>query len=288
MQVYQAHAKINLYLRIAGRRPDGYHEIETVFQRLELCDLLRVETIAGGDLALECDEPALAALPREKNLVVRAYDALAKRCPGALSGLRVELSKSIPAGGGLGGGSSDAAATLRAAREAFALEIGDDALREIALSLGADVPFFLGPPCAIGRGIGERLEPLHHAAQCVAVLALPPYGISTSDVYRRYDPERPAEGGDLAALRRALESGDCCAILDAMWNEMEDLAFALRPELGALRRRLEESAERPVRMTGSGSTLLTLAGDLAEGERVAGVWRRHSDVGAIVTPFSHE
>jgi 4-diphosphocytidyl-2-C-methyl-D-erythritol kinase len=283
-----APAKINLYLRIVGRRPDGYHDIETLFQRVELADRIEVERVAGSGLDLECFGLPEGTLPTENNLMTRAWRAwrsVVSAAPDELSGVRMRLFKQIPLGGGLGGGSSDAAAALKALDELWDEKVAPEDLRRVATGLGADVPFFLEPsPTAIGRGIGERLDAFHHPCRFWTVLALPDFGVPTVEVYRRYDPASPAPDQPLAPLLEALSRQDLTATLRALWNGMEPLAFALRPDLGTLREALERSAGRPVRMSGSGSTLFTLAETEAEAQKIAETWR--SAVRCQVTRFA--
>jgi 4-diphosphocytidyl-2-C-methyl-D-erythritol kinase len=273
-----APAKINLYLRIAGRRPDGYHDIETLFQRVELADRIEVELTVGSGFDLECHGlPEGTHLSVEDNLMTRAWRALRAAisdAPDALPGVRMRLFKQIPLGGGLGGGSSDAAAALKALDELWGSKAAPETLRSVAAGLGADVPFFLEPvPAAIGRGIGERLDAFRHLCRFWVVLVLPDFGVPTAEVYRRYDPASPLPDRPLDPLLEALSRQDLGATLQALWNGMEPLAFALRPDLGALRAALERSASQPVRMSGSGSTLFTLAETEEKAREIAQRWR---------------
>ena len=285
MMVRMAHAKLNLFLRVERRRDDGYHDIETLFQRIALADRLTFERAAEG-LELECLGRPVDC-PRDANLIARAYHALVGRCGPRPCGARVVLEKRIPVGGGLGGGSADAAAALRGFNELFALDMSAAALRAVAAELGADAPFFLGPPTAIGRGRGDVLSPVAPPSAFWAALAFPAFPVSTAEVYARYDPkaERAAAASDLASLVAALARGDLARALDLMFNEMESLAFGVVPALGDLRRRLEGSAQRPVRVSGSGSTLFTLAETQAAAQAIASAWRERESVETDVARF---
>jgi 4-diphosphocytidyl-2-C-methyl-D-erythritol kinase len=292
MKTFLAPAKINLYLRIVGRRADGYHDIETLFQRIALYDHLTIEEgpIRGSPLRLVVIGKGLEEDDLDKNLVARAWEELSRACPFAMGPVRVVLDKRIPVGAGLGGGSSDAASTLMALRDMFSLPLDNAALRSIGARLGADVPFFLGPPAAIGRGIGEDLTPVEHSSRFWVVLGFPPFRVSTREVYQRYDPAAPQEAPDLGALLEALRKGDAEGAIRCAYNEMEPLAFGIRPELGVLREQLEALAGRPVRMSGSGSTLFTLFGDEEEAriaaERIC--QERFPGVATLVTTFHTE
>lgn len=244
--VVPARAKLNLFLDVVGRRPDGFHELVTVFHEVELADELRLRT--APTTRLRCDRDDVPT--DERNLVVRALDVLL----GDGAGAEVELRKRIPAGGGLGGGSSDAAATLRWARAAYGLDVSDERLAEIALELGSDVPFFLVGGTAVGRGRGERLAVVGGVPRLRFALFLPPFGVPTGPVFGalpgELDQPRPLEPV-LAALR----SGDPERVVGAFHNSLEPAAEQVEPRLGPLRRRLSDAVGRRVCMSGSGSTL---------------------------------
>jgi 4-diphosphocytidyl-2-C-methyl-D-erythritol kinase len=283
-----AHAKINLYLDIMGRRPDGYHTLETVFQKLDLADQLDYEPKPPNGLTLDMrGEQAVENLNFQDNLVIRAANALAQAAHIKLAG-NFRLEKNIPAGGGLGGGSSDAASALLLLRDAYKIEMSDTQLQYIAARLGADIPFFLfDQPCAIARGIGEELTALKHNADCHVVLALPGYPVSTPEAFKQFDNKPSKPQNQLSKLLAALESNDIPAILDASYNALEAPAFALHPELGHLRDTLEKLARQPVRMTGSGSTLFTLCKTKKHAQDIADAWTDHcKTVLTRFTPFA--
>lgn len=190
--VLQAPAKVNLYLRILGVRSDGFHDLETLFQAVELCDDVEVSHGDGEGVVLEVEGPDLG--PAEENLAYRAAAALLDEV-GASSGLVVRLRKHIPAGAGLGGGSSDAAAVLRAANVLLGRPVPDTRLVELGATLGSDVAFFLGSSTlALGTGRGERLEPCPSLPEAYLVLALPPVHVATGGAYAALDRAREAAG----------------------------------------------------------------------------------------------
>ena len=219
-----AHAKLNLNLQVLGRRPDGFHEITTLFQAISLHDLLILERAARTEL--EGGQP--------DDLVLRAQQTL-EAATGRRLPARIRVIKRIPVGAGLGGGSSDAAAALRALSELYAL---DQDLRPLAERLGADVPFFLLGGTAMADGTGERLVPVPQPPGCYA-LAWPGFSVSTAEVYGAWD----RLGGD----------GD---------NHLSRAALAVEPRLEEFARGLPGW-----RMTGSGTAFFRPCADAAEAER---------------------
>ncbi|HEV8268095.1 MAG TPA: 4-(cytidine 5'-diphospho)-2-C-methyl-D-erythritol kinase, partial [Thermoanaerobaculia bacterium] len=175
-------AKVNRSLVVVGKRPDGYHELDTVFQTIDLTDELSFED--ADRLTLRVDDPAIPA--NEENLVLKAATALAGRY-GVTRGASIVLSKRIPAGAGLGGGSGNAAGALRGLAALWSLEPTEGELHDLAEGLGSDVPFFLVGGRARGRGRGEVLEALSDGAEEALVVLVPPFPLATPDVYRRVE-----------------------------------------------------------------------------------------------------
>ncbi len=265
-----APAKTNLFLEVPRRRPDGFHDLDTVFVELDLADTLELDPLPAGDLALEVvplEDQAEAVPAGPDNLVWRAADALRRRAGRPDLGARLRLTKRIPAGGGLGGGSSDAAAALRGLDALWETHLGDAALAALAAELGSDVAFFLRGGLQRGSGRGERLEPLPlPPGPLDLVLLFPPFPCPTPAVYRALAPHLPATPRDPAALLTALAAGDPAAVAGELFNRLEAPAFDLHPSLAELKRDL---ARRPgvlgALLSGSGSTLfaLTDGGDAA-------------------------
>ena len=173
---YPAPAKVNLFLHVIGRRPDGYHLLQTAFRMIDLCDWLRFTPRSDGDIKVT---RPIAGVAEEDNLVVRAARRL-QSLGGA--GVDIDLEKNIPIGGGLGGGSSDCATTLAALNRLWGLRVSREKLTEIGLRLGADVPFFLFGRNAFGEGVGERLAPLALPRAWYLVL-IPPVSVSTPEIF---------------------------------------------------------------------------------------------------------
>lgn len=275
-----APAKVNLGLRILARRTDGYHELTSVFAPLDLADrlVLRVAESAAPGVSLSVtgapDVPA-----GEENLAARAARGFLAESGLPLS-VEIELEKQIPAGAGLGGGSSDAGAVLRALSAARPGGIGGARLRQLALSLGADVPFFLDPRPARVSGIGERLEPLSLPALCL-LLVNPGVTLPTAEVYRAFDalvPD-PSRGAAGRARGETLPLPGAPALL--LDNDLEPAAVRLCPALRRLRQQLRGTAPLATGMSGSGPTLFGVYPERAAAEAArqrggfpTGVWTR--------------
>jgi 4-diphosphocytidyl-2-C-methyl-D-erythritol kinase len=242
-------AKVNLNLRVLGRRPDGYHELDTVFQAVDLWD--RIEIRAAGELSVTCDDPGLPV--DGTNLVLRAARALADRC-GCRAHGELRLAKSIPSQAGLGGGSSDAAGTLRLCSRYWGLDPDEGLLHELARELGADVPFFLVGGTAHGAGRGDRITALAPLPETALLLGFPPFGVPTAEVFRLLATRltHPADG---VRVRRHFshklpQGKDLVGV-----NDLEAVVFELRPELGRFRDALLEAGARRALLSGSGSTV---------------------------------
>jgi len=175
---YPAPAKLNLFLHVVGRRPDGYHLLQTVFRLIDLCDWLRFTPREDGEVRLA---RAIPGVPADEDLVVRAARLLQAE-GAARAGVEIDLEKNIPVGGGLGGGSSDGATTLAVLNRLWGLDLPQEKLAELALALGADVPFFLFGRNAFGEGVGERLAPLD-LPQAWYVVLVPPVSVPTSAIF---------------------------------------------------------------------------------------------------------
>ncbi len=239
----RSYAKINWSLRITGKRSDGFHDLETLFQSVSLHDELTFER--ASRLALTCTDPSIST--GESNLVVRAARAL------GVAPVAIHLDKRIPAGGGLGGGSSNAAATLLALDQMFGLGTPRDRLLAIALSLGSDVPFFLLGGTAYGTGRGEVLTPLPTPAGIALLLLLPEERVATAEAFRAIRSYSPPIGVD---RYRAMLAGDFLAHCGDLVNDFEEPVFARMPKLRELKERLYAENAAWAGMSGSGSTVV--------------------------------
>lgn len=273
----RAPAKLNVGLEVTGRRPDGYHELVTIFQAIALHDTLTVAPAADLTLTVETpDDPAGApALADGDNLVLRAAQALNDRAGGPPRGATLTLVKRIPVAAGLGGGSSDAAAALLALDRLWGLGAPAEDLAALAAGLGADVPFFLRGGTALATGIGERLAPLPPLAASGSswfVTLTPPLALPAAKTRRLYAALRPADFGDggrtraqAARLRAGLPLDPALLV-----NDFAGPLERLYPELAAWRARFLAAGAPWALLSGSGPTLFTAADSEAEARRLAG------------------
>ncbi len=257
--VAQAPAKLNLFLRVVGKRPDGYHDIETVMTAINLYDTLifrpapdgriRLSVRASGPWTPSGGQPEIPADP--SNLVYRAA-ALLQQHGNTSDGVDITLIKRIPSAAGLGGGSSDAAATLAALNQFWSLGMDRQNLCELASQLGSDVPFFLGPTStAICRGRGEIIEAFPAQAGLAFVIAKPNSGLSTPAVYRECRPE-PA-GAELGPLCRGLAAGRAEVVARHLRNDLESPARRLNPDVERLSCLFRQQPVRGHQLSGSGT-----------------------------------
>ena len=253
--VEKAPAKINLQLSVGPRRADGYHELASVMQTVDVCDTLTVTAHTGGGMSLTCNHPDLST--GEDNLVYRAAVLFFQRAGIALDGVTIHLHKVIPMQAGLGGGSADAAAALRALRRLYAPALPDSELETMAAALGSDVPFCVRGGTALAAGRGEKLSPLPPLPKCWAVLVKPHEAYSTSAMYRRIDESACYDPLDAAPMVSALTAGDLPGVCAAMTNTFEKV---LPPDAAtaALCRRLKEQGAMGAMLSGSGSAVFGL------------------------------
>jgi 4-diphosphocytidyl-2-C-methyl-D-erythritol kinase len=252
----RAHAKINLDLRVLGTRPDGFHELRTVFQALALHDT--IECIPRvGPFAIECDT---AGVPLDRsNLVWRAAETLWRslRRDGPVRDVFVRLHKRIPIQGGLGGGSTDAAATLAALARAWRVPIRPGQLVDVAATLGADVPFFLAGGTALGLGRGDEIYPLADLPRHWVVLLVPGFGVSSADAYGWYDSERDPARGPIVREAQYVP-GPWPSRAAQMINDLEAPIARHHPEIEQMKTSLRRAGALAAAMSGSGSTVFGL------------------------------
>jgi 4-diphosphocytidyl-2-C-methyl-D-erythritol kinase len=263
-----AYAKVNLFLDVVGKRPDGYHTLVTLFERVDLADQLTLEWIPQDRVEVRCDHPEV---PQDgTNLVARAAQGY-RKAAGITQGLRVTLEKRIPVGGGLGGGSSDAAATLLGLQQLTENRLDRQQLVSLGQQLGADVPFFLCQRAwALGRGRGDLLTPLESAANLWHLLIFPKFPVPTRQVYGAF--VLTGDHPDVRMLIRALrDQTQVPRVRELLFNALEPTVEHLYPALRDVKRTLQMiGLERPL-VCGSGATVMAVCGSRTEAQEAAQV-----------------
>lgn len=255
----QPPGKINLTLRVLGGREDGFHELESFVIGVGLLDSIRAVSSEAPGISFACDD---CRISESDNLMRRAVDALMRRGCAPQSGMRIELSKRIPVGAGLGGGSSDAAATLRVCNLLWDAGLSDGALAEVGASIGSDVPVFFHLPVAVMRGRGERVEATALGWRGWALLLTPGFSLDTGSVYQAWRPQDSA--GDRPSVEGLARCTNADELSEHLFNDLEPAAFRVRPELREVRNALARYAGGALRVTGSGSTIFRLYDDYQE------------------------
>lgn len=260
-----APAKINPFLSVGARRPDGLHEICSVMQSVSLYDTL---AMTASDSIIFDVWPPGSAPEDESNLVIRAVRALWAGS-GVAPGAAIVLAKEIPAAAGLGGGSSDAAAALVGLNELWSLGLSRKALSKMGAALGADVPFCVSGGTAVARGAGEVLSPLAVASPVWWVLALPSASLATAAVYAEFDTVSAPSLEDPFDVADALARGDLARLAGSLRNDLEPAALSLMPELGSCYATLMDAGALGAVMSGSGPAWCALARDEDDARDIA-------------------
>lgn len=281
----RAAAKINLSLRVLDARPDGYHPIESLMQKVALYDDLCFSPQSSG-INLICTGFPIPG--GQGNLILRAARALAARLPAkARRGVRIEVIKKIPVAAGLGGGSADAAVTLAALNRLWKMKLPKADLVALAADLGSDLPFFLGSPTAWVTGIGENVAPKRISGRWWAVLAKPPIAVRTAWAYRELDRVRTSEKGRRTSKIRltsqpllnkmgtvATRPIPLANLLTTLHNDLEVITVGAHPVVGRIRRQIEALGAARAMMSGSGPTVFGLFDSLSKARRAARVLRK--------------
>lgn len=287
---FRSFAKVNLGLEVGDRRPNGYHELKTIFATVDLHDVVEIESASSG---IEVDTSDAAVRDDETNLAYRAAAAM-QRLAGTTTGVRIRIRKNIPVGGGLGGGSSNAATVLRALDYLWKTGLGTSGLLEAAKGLGADVPYFLYGGTAIGTGRGDEIRSLRLALPPRVLLIPGTHGLSTAAVFAKLAAtrkKRRSKSSGIAALLRWIArspGGANPRLLNGLENELEAPAAALSPEIAEKGKRLraigQASEAVQTAMSGSGSTYF-MSFDSAASLRTAKLILEAEGVGSIPGRF---
>ena len=283
MVIQPAPAKVNLGLAVHRRRPDGYHDISTLLLKISLVDEVRL-TAQPREIVVHCEHPEVPSDAR--NLVHRAAVALQPGAPG--QGVCLTLQKTIPVAAGLGGGSSDAAATLLGLNMLWQLGLSSTELAAYAARLGADVPFFLLPTvAAMGYGRGDDLEPVACPRPFYLVLVKPPIAVSTAWVYQQLRFELTAPPKDTTILKQCLESGDIEGLGAVCFNDLEAVVVRHVPVVQDVKRALMRPGVYGVCMSGSGPTVYALCPSWDVAHEVASAVRQRGWGVWVCQPWQH-
>jgi len=249
----ESFAKVNLGLEVLGKRPDGYHDIRTLFQSLDFADVLDFTPLPGGEIVLRGNEPSIPW--DETNLIHRAA-VLLRRATGERRGVRIEVAKSIPTGKGLGGGSSNAAVTLFGLNALWELGLRTEELKNLGKELGADVPYFLEGGLCLGEERGDLLTPLPDLPGFFCLLAFPPFPVWTADIYKAWRPSLTSEDKP-SKIKRFLVNPD----FGLLENQLEETIFRIHPELEEYKRFFQSRGADASLVSGTGSTVFGLFTD---------------------------
>ena len=275
-------AKINLYLKVHGRRPDGYHDLTTVFQRVDLCDELRFWSNRGGRIRIRCADRDVPT--GSKNLVYRAARMLQEDF-ALENGAQITIRKRIPVAAGLGGGSSNAATALLGLNRIWKLSLPRAELLKYAARLGSDVPFFLYDcSWAVGTGRGDRIRPLPVKARLWQILVTPRLKVYSRNVYQGLNLHLTKKDDNVNILIRLLNRNDVSGISRVVHNDLAASICRLYPHLSALQQRMQGKSALTAAFSGSGPTLFGLVESKRRAEELRAVFaKRYRQVFAVRT-----
>ena len=284
-----AYAKINLSLDVLGRLDNGYHIVKMIMQTIDLYDELVFETqdreCPSMEITLVSDSGEIPG--GEDNLIVRAVRRMEAKY-GIRRDLKITLKKNIPVAAGMAGGSTDAAAALRAVRDLFVPEVSDEELQKIGVTLGADIPYCVTGGTQLSEGIGEVLAVLPDAPQCGLVVCKPPVNVSTAEIDKKYDSLEAVTHPDIDAQIDAISRGDLAGMAGLCGNVLEEVTGTMYPEIGEIEKFFESKGALVSRMTGSGPTVFAIFASGEEAQNAADAFEaanRERDCRVIACKF---
>lgn len=259
----KAYAKINLGLDVLGRLPNGYHEVRMVMQTVGICDRLILEKAQSG-ITLTTDVSGLST--GEDNLICRAARLLMEKY-GVSQGVKIHLEKRIPVAAGMAGGSTDAAAALKGINTLFGLGCSQEELKELGVTIGADVPYCVMGGTVLAEGIGERLTELPPAPDCHLLVAKPPVNVSTRYVYEHLDAGEDYEHPDIDGLVQAIGAGSLEDMMTCMGNVLETVTIPAYPVIAKIKERMRELGALHSMMSGSGPSVFGIFAQKEQAEQ---------------------
>lgn len=251
-----AFAKLNLTLDVVGKREDGYHELQSVMQSISIRDDVEIDIGTGKPWTLLCDKGEIPL--DETNLAWKAAQVFQETLKKDLGGVEIRITKRIPVRAGLGGGSADAAAVLRALNRHFDNPLSIFALAELGAQVGSDVPFCVLGGTAMVEGRGEQVRKLADMPECVFVVCMPGFDVSTQELYRKLDETAIAHHPDNRAMESALLEGDLTKIAENLYNVFDPVVTAEHLELNYIKSIMNSYASMGHQMTGSGSAVFAI------------------------------
>ena len=277
-----AYAKLNLTLDVLGKRADGYHDLESIMQTVSLRDDIEIDVGTGKPWCLKCDKEGIPW--DERNLAWKAArqycDALGKDPEG----LEIRITKRIPSQAGMGGGSADAAAVLRALNRHYGNPISLDALAELGAQVGSDVPFCVVGGTCMCEGRGEKLRKLPNMPDCIFVVCKPEFSVSTPELYRKIDAVTIRKRPDQAAMERALIAGDLEKVARNVWNVFDPVVSAEHPVLDEIKNTMLHYDAISCQMTGSGSATFGIVEEPLSAAAIGGLLKRDGQEVFICKP----
>lgn len=255
----RAYAKLNLTLDILGKRPDGYHELESVMQTVSLYDLLEMDLHTGKDWVLCCDREDIPCDSR--NLAWKAAELYCRTAGKDPEGITIRVEKHIPSGAGMGGGSADAAAVLRMLNRYYGEPFSREELADLGAKVGSDVPFCVLGGTVMCRGRGEILRPLASMPKCVILGCKPEFSLSTPVLFRKMDQEQNLAHPDNRAMERAIAAGDLQAIAREINNVFDPVVSREYPQINHIKSLCSRFGALAAQMTGSGSVVFAIMPD---------------------------
>ena len=272
-----ANAKINLGLDVIGRLPNGYHEVKMIMQSVGICDELTFEKQSSG-ITVTTDSGELPT--DENNLIYKAAKLLLDSCERK-EGVRIHLTKRIPIAAGMAGGSTDAAATLRAVNQLFDLGKTTEELMELGVKIGADVPYCILGGTALAEGIGEQLTALPPMPDCYLLVAKPDINVSTKYVYTTLDAAPILFHPDIDGMTAAIFAGDLTGITARLGNVLETVTVPAHPIISKIKEKFLELGSDGVLMSGSGPTVFGIFSDKTAAEKAYASMKQSSLAGQV-------
>lgn len=266
-----AYAKINLTLDVLGKREDGYHDLKSVMQTVSLQDDIEIDVGTGKSWCLKCDKDGIPC--DERNLAWKAAKVLCDALNQDPDGLEIRITKRIPSQAGMGGGSSDAAAVLRALNKHFGNPLSQVALAELGAQVGSDVPFCVVGGTCMCEGRGERLRKLPDMPDCTFVICKPPFPVSTPELFRKIDGVAIVDRPDHAVMEDALLAGDLNQVAHHVCNVFDPVVTADHEELDDIKSIFRQQGAIGCQMTGSGSATFAIVPDYETAAEICKILR---------------